>query len=121
MDALSVELEEERRQNEEIQKQMQFVEALISRMKKMEEQAPAPPRRVKGPRPAHGRTHTARTHTRPPRPLVGGAGSRGLAHHAGRREAAPSARRLRAGSALRLRAMRLRAMLLACWRAPRGA
>ncbi len=46
MDALSAELEEERRQNEEIQKQMQFVEALISRMKKMEEQAsplPTPP------------------------------------------------------------------------------
>jgi hypothetical protein len=43
VDALSVELEEERRQNEEIQKQMQFVEALISRMKKMEEQAPTPP------------------------------------------------------------------------------
>lgn len=38
VDALSAELEEERRQNEEIQKQMQFVEALISRMKKMEEQ-----------------------------------------------------------------------------------
>ena len=43
VDALSAELEEERRQNEEIQKQMQFVEALIARMKKMEEQASPPP------------------------------------------------------------------------------
>ena len=56
MDALSAELEEERRQNEEIQKQMQFVEALIARMKKMEEQASPPP---------HTHTVTAHFHLNP--------------------------------------------------------
>jgi len=38
VDSLNRDLEEERRQNEEIMQQMQFVEELLTRMKKMEEQ-----------------------------------------------------------------------------------